>query len=180
VYDVKRRMADVIEKHLIKSFNNILDVPGIRCTLHVPDVLFADTLYQLVDYYPGKGGKGRRKSIRFGIIGKTWRLSESQESGDVSTKKRDLILDWGMTMEEAAAAGQGRPSFVSVLLLDENNTQAGIFFMDSTRPNAFTSPPLLDWDKIINVACETAGLTRALADLNRELREHGPLVKLYN
>ncbi len=180
VYDVKRRMGDVIERHLSKSFNNILDVKGLRCTLHVPDVLFADTLYQLIDYYAGKGGKGRRKSIRFGIIGKTWRLSESQVSGNVSTKKRDLILEWGMTMEEAAAAGQGRPSFVSVLLLDENNTQAGIFFMDSTGTNAFTSPPLLDWDKIINVACKTAGLTKALADLNRELREHGPLVKLYN
>ena len=50
---------------------------GYRATVHIPDVLFSDTLYQLLDYWPkGKGG-GRRFSARFGILGLAWRLEES-------------------------------------------------------------------------------------------------------
>jgi hypothetical protein len=180
VYDIRRRMADVIEKYLSESLKDVLEILALRCTIHVADALFADTLYQLVDYYPGAGGKGRRKSIRFGIIGKTWRLSETQMSGNVSTKPRDLVLDWGMTMEEAAAAGQGRPSFLSALLLHEDDSRVGIFFLDSTKPDAFALRSKIEWDRIINDACRAAGLTKALADLNKELREHAPLVKLYN
>jgi hypothetical protein len=56
----------------------------IRGTIHVPDIIFKEYLYQLTKYYVltengsrVEGSPGRRFSMRFGIIGRAWRLKES-------------------------------------------------------------------------------------------------------
>ena len=65
------KLQNVVEAHLL---GKVLDKEkDFRSTIYVPDVLFQDTLYQLLDYYPEGGGRGRRKSLRFGIIGLAWR-----------------------------------------------------------------------------------------------------------
>jgi hypothetical protein len=83
----------VQRKMLAVKFENVVsDIVGVikdktgrapkhyRCTLHVPDLVFADTLYQLLDYVPSGAGRGRIFSIRYGLIGRVWRSRTSGNS----------------------------------------------------------------------------------------------------
>jgi hypothetical protein len=90
-----------------------LEISTFRCTIHVSDILFADDLYQLLNHYPRSGGSGvgRRFSVRYGIIGRAWRLNQHQGEGDARAEsKEDLVRYWGMTQEEAEAISRHRPS----------------------------------------------------------------------
>jgi len=64
-------------------------VDGYRCTVYVPDLLFAEHLYQLVDYSPRgpKDRSGRVYPFHLGIIGRAWRLGRSAVDGTVSEKE---------------------------------------------------------------------------------------------
>ena len=120
MYDIRQKLESVIKSKEvisalgknIKDFKGIKDIPGFRCTIHVPDILFRDTIYQLLDYYPSGRGVSRTWSARFGIIGRAWRLRKSQTQGNVPTENNELIVEWGMTQEEADKSGKGRKSFV--------------------------------------------------------------------
>lgn len=97
-----------------------------RSTIHIQDVLEPESLYQLVEYiyvsepqgHPKT--RGRRNSIRFGIIGRAWRLGRSEYDATVTTDVAELVKVWGMTQDEAARAGRGRQSFAVVLLRDRS------------------------------------------------------------
>jgi hypothetical protein len=136
--NVSEQFVEYINNHLSGSNKKLED---FRCTLHVPDLLFAETFYQLLDYYTDrKSGKthGRTWSFRFGIIGKVWRSRFSEVTEQVPTDTDKLIQEWGMTDEEAKRAGKGRQSFFCVLIKNENGVVVGMFYLDAKDKFAFT------------------------------------------
>jgi hypothetical protein len=155
-----------------------------RSTIHIPDSLFAETLYQLVDYYPDQldPGRGRTFSTRFGIIGKAWRLAQPQYAPSVPTTQQDLILGWGMTQEEAQKAAQkDRQSFGCVIIKDFGGRCLGVFYMDSPVKDAFGNEDM--WKKIENAILEGSRetkLTAALELIYRDFLAVGPRVHIYS
>lgn len=185
-YDLRQKLESVIQSDVTRVLGSVHNIPGFRCTIHVPDILFKDTIYQLLDYYPTGGRRGRAWSARFGMIGKAWRLRESEIRGSVPTDARKLMLEWGMTSEEAAASGQGRKSFACVVLRDGEvmageGTAVGIFYMDSTEENAFGSDTATQkrLQRVILDGCRKRGLTNDLAKLRQELQSRSPMIKIY-
>jgi hypothetical protein len=147
---VSRQQFDSVLKTLAEDIiKNTL--PGeqlpaqFRCTIHIADLVIRGHLYQMLNYYPDGTGRGRSFSERYGIIGKVWR---SQKSIVVNTllanipanasnaeKTSKITEDWGMTQDEAGKALK-RPSYASCVILHENR-RLGVFYMDSTKENAF-------------------------------------------
>ncbi|MGH9195112.1 MAG: hypothetical protein ACRD1T_05165, partial [Acidimicrobiia bacterium] len=127
---VESRVKPLLKQHGLGSLD-------FRCTIHVADVLYTETLYQLLDYYPSGDGRGRTFSIRFGIVGKTWRLQGDQVEPVISSDAAKLIESWGMTVRETSGSGQGRRSYASILLKDSDQTGLAVVYLDSPTDNAF-------------------------------------------
>ena len=192
IYGLRQKVENVIESNKVsKALDNedkkkITEIPDFRCTIHVPDILFRETLYQLIDYYPGGGGRGRTWSVRFGIIGRVWRSGNSETQGNVPKDREKLISRWGMTKEEALKFGQGRRSFACVVLKHNESETAvgipvGIFYLDSTKENAFGSDEE-NFPKLHQAILEESkncGLTNDLDKLRKELLNRSPLIKIY-
>jgi hypothetical protein len=153
-----------------------------RVTLHVPDTLEPEMLYQLIEYFPVGGAfpksRGRRKSIRFGAIGKAWRLRASDYSPTVSTDPVELIKDWGMTAEEAYAAGRGRKTFLSVIIVDESKIPVGIFYVDAFPPNFLGNRTSREIEDVILKECASSKLTAALVDVRTKMQEQAARPKI--
>ncbi|MCW5658871.1 MAG: hypothetical protein KIT60_14305 [Burkholderiaceae bacterium] len=116
-----------------------------RVTTHVPDVVFAGFLYQLLDYQPGSSGRGRRWSERYGIIGRSWRLNKSifanNALGAGATNREDRIHEllrlWGMSRAEAEEGAKGsRQSFLCVILRMQQKP-VGLLYFDAADSNVF-------------------------------------------
>jgi hypothetical protein len=151
-----------------------------RCTIHVPDLLFAETFYQLLEYVPRQAGeetRGRIWSYRFGFIGKVWRSEDSDLQGTVSTDINDLINNWGMTKEEAEAAGIGRKSFLGVLLI-ENEIPVGLFYMDSKEENAFGKKESTTLFKSIKDELDRVNIIKDLAAIKEDLSGQSPKIRI--
>jgi hypothetical protein len=159
---------DALNKDLAKD---------LRATVHIPDPLFADMLYQLTDYYPAQraGGRGRIKSERFGIVGLAWRSRKTQVRHDVPIELDDLVEGWGMNLEEAGSAGSGRHSFFAQILLDDAKRAVGVFYMDASPANVFD---VKDIRQIVEEAVEFHELNFSVRDLSDKLNERGPNIKL--
>lgn len=181
-YNISIKLEAVVEE--MKNYPNVFKkgIKNLRCTIHMPDILFDNTLYQLLDYYPGGQGKGRIKSVRFGIIGKAWRLGKPITQGQVSTNSEDLIKDWGMTRNEATIAGVSRQSLSCVMLRDKSTLPVGIFYMDAEEKDAFAINGLKSEElhKLISSICIEKKLTETLAKLSEELRGRAPLIQIYD
>ena len=119
--NVKAQMNVVFKEHLG------VDLDGIshRATLYVPG-FFGDELVQAAGYL-GAGmkfshtGAGRRFSVRYGIIGKAWRLRHSQYNWDVNNKDRNLIRNWGLTFQEASKQDGTSKSLMAFVIPGESN-----------------------------------------------------------
>lgn len=168
---------------------------GYRATVHVPDVVFKDYLYQLLDYYPNGRGRGRRFSVRYGIVGQAWRLKENLGKGnalraadaavtgepDREKDVRALISEWGMTRTEAENWERARPSFLCTLLRREgaNGEPAGILYLDSASKNAFgndSDATKLAGELQNDPAVKT--LAEAVGKAMEELRKGGAFVEI--
>ena len=161
---------------------SLKQIKGIRCTIHVPDAIFAETIYQLLDYYPMGGGRGRVFSVRYGILGKAWRSGESITRGNVPEDEKKLILDWGMTREEATAAGQGKTTFSCVILCNEEKNAVGALYIDVPQKNAFGIMKEVDikaFHKKIHEACMSCHLISVLDYIRQELMARAPIIKIY-
>lgn len=178
-YDVRSRLEEVYRAAGGAAGGPALrDVGTVRMTIHVPDALFDDRLYQLIDYYPGGGGRGRTFSARFGIIGIAWRARSSQLMESVPVEEMRLIKEWGMTREEAANAGQGRQSFCCVVLKDQESS-VGMLYIDAKDRGAFGAlAAAAESAFLFSVAslCDEHGLVRALREINADLRKRVPLI----
>lgn len=158
------------------------DLQDYRCTIHVPDLLFAETFYQLLDYVPRQPGpetRGRTWSYRFGFIGRVWRSEKSQIQGEVSTNITELTSEWGMTKEEADNAGKDRQSFLGVLL-KHNSVPVGLFYMDAKGKNEFGTDADESLRNLIESECGRLEITKDLASINEELRGRAPLIRIYS
>ncbi|HZT58789.1 MAG TPA: hypothetical protein VFA21_09215 [Pyrinomonadaceae bacterium] len=187
--DIEQKMSRVVSEVLGYLKNNGKELAEYRSTLHVPDIVFVDTLYQLFNYLPARNiGGGRIFSVRFGLIGKVYRTQKPETQGEVpkasngTVDKQKLVQEWGMTEYEADKAALDRPSFLCVPLLDDDQDRVGLFYMDSTVPNAFNvadkqvselQAKITDW-------CKEKGLTQALGKLKEDLLGNAPLIRIYD
>jgi hypothetical protein len=212
----------VQRKMLAEKFENVVSdiveviktktgkAPGqYRCTLHVPDLVFADTLYQLVDYMPSGAGRGRIFSIRYGLIGRVWRsrTSDIQKFNLITVEEKqvvdqnELVRVWGMSRREAQTAAEGRPSFLCVMLTNAEGDPVGLFYMDSKDSTAFDIvpgeyPDLIEAAKEqakqneiktktkemldeIATKCNERKIIEILAKMSDELGGRAPLIRVY-
>jgi len=154
-----------------------------RCTLHIQDVLFEDALYQLLDYYPLGGGRGRTRSVRMGILGRCARRTLPDLQGDVTTDTERLIESWAMTTAEAATVGRDRRSFATIPLFDEDHQLLGIFYVDAAPRNAWvpaTTGDAADHPLCVDVRehARQYGLIASLSRIIPEMRKTGPRLRL--
>lgn len=181
-YQVDDGMVRLVDQHVRPKLRELGDAEAFRCTVHVEDVLFTETLYQLLDYYPAsRGSRGRTKSIRFGIVGKAWR-SRTDQVERVSTDPQILIRDWGMTKEQALSAGQGQRSFAAILLHDEHGARVGVVYFDSAEENAFglRTNEVAEFASTVQLGAGQLGITKALAELSEDLRGRSPFIPIYS
>jgi hypothetical protein len=154
-FQIQDKLKTLIEEILPKTLESVLgarpEATEQRATVHVPDIIFEHFLYQLVDYYPDQTGRGRRFSMRYGIIGRSWRLGESVGESDAldppppnhlpeeyakwQVARRKLIEQWGMFPYEAERGSHSRPSYLCVIL--KTDTPQAVLFVDSKSRGAF-------------------------------------------
>ena len=174
---IRETVSRILESE-VKPF--LGSVPrGFRCTVHVPDILFENSLYQLIEYLPEGGGSGRTWSVRYGMMGKQWRLGESDGKGEIPIDTNELIRDWGMTRPEARDARRRQQSMVCAILKPDDRDPVGIFYLDAEPPNAFgDAQKLQQLLKKIADASEKHGLLRDLAIMWDRIRLQAPLIRL--
>lgn len=135
---ILKALPEVLESHKVE-----IDLATVRGTVHVPDIIFEEYLYQLTDYFPTGGGSDRRFPEGFGIIGRAWRLGESMGRGIAvapgPSGVRDLIENWGMSYQAALVQSRRNPADLSIILRDQSdgNVPIGILYIDSTASDAF-------------------------------------------
>lgn len=175
IQQVDAKLAKVLETEKLKQ------VQGCRGTVHVRDIVDPEFLYQLVDYYPSGGGAHRRKSQRFGIIGRAWRSGKTHFTGDAFNEgetEQALIENWGMTREETKSNLGARPASLSILLCDEEGIPVGVLFVDSTEKDAFGRPGEIDVlvDELAG-SRETKALEKSVAAVVAALRGVAPNIR---
>lgn len=202
-----RNVVRVGLQEILKKNNLAQWPPDLRATVHVPDIVFKDYLYQLVDYYPGPERHhplGRRFSQRFGIIGRAWRLGRSIGRGKAvsgTDAASQLIMDWGMQPREADDHSHLQPANLCVILFDQtdNKRQVGLLYVNSTKENAFgvdpptvppvaaapspgTTPPHTADEVALEVQNHqlTQALARAVAQVIVPLQSAGPALDVTN
>jgi hypothetical protein len=156
----------------------------VRTTLHVPDVVFEGYLYQILDYQPDRGGRGRRWSERYGILGRAWRMDRSVFADHAlgqrlpkipkETATKTLLRDWGMNSGEAEEGAKGFRQSYLCLILRVDRRQVGVLYMDCSETAVFSrasagaddefeaKPELEELPAIKNLAAAT---DKAMSDL---------------
>jgi hypothetical protein len=168
-HDVARlcqRLAEQAIKPVLKNPDS-----SYRCAIYVPDIVFENVLYRLTNYYPSGGGAGSVYVSRYGIIGQSWRLGEGDQK-EVPDDTNKLIVEWGMTLEEAAR--QERKTFVT-FLLDQGGGKppVGLFYVESEDGFKEKLGPRLQASESL------AALTDAVARVMGEMRGSGPMLNLF-
>lgn len=176
------KLLNLAENAVAKELSSDDAKRSYRCTIHIQDTLFEDVLYQLLDYYPQGGGRGRTRSIRFGIIGRCARLNQPDIQPDVTTNTEKLIEAWSMTPGEAAIVGRDRRSFAAIPLLDTDQALLGILYVDARPSDAWTAHagpveehPLY---KVVVAYANQHGLIAALSRVVTKMREAGPRIRI--
>ncbi|MGO9334598.1 MAG: hypothetical protein ACLQCU_11230 [Acidimicrobiales bacterium] len=156
------------------------ETPRYRCTVHVPDPLLRDHLYQLLDYFPDGQGRGRSFSCRAGLIGVVWRTEAPQESEGSMSDAR-MVLEWGMTSREAALSrATGRRSFIGVPLKDPQESPVGVLYLDSQDAGTFgdTAEKRLELATALAKVCRDTQLTSCLTEAVRAMLQKSPEIDL--
>jgi len=181
--------VDAVRRRALRT----LEEKSLRATVHVPDVVFKNFMYQLLDYYPPGGGRGRRFSVQFGILGRSWRLVTSLGEGAAlqlsssnapgvdayESKITALVTEWGMTRTDAVAAlvSRDRESYLCILLVPSKasaRAPAGVLYLDARPINTFGDRFAATQ---LATSLENEPAVKALADavghLMERLREEG-------
>ena len=140
--DVRARgLQDALKTILEDPTVGLAPGPGYRATVHIPDPLYENQLYQLLDYYPQGTGSGRTFSTRSGIIGLTWRTGTPQQWDHSSAiTQLQLIQQWGMTPREAASRNvvDSTKVMIAVPLRDlSESRQVGVLYLDAKADGKF-------------------------------------------
>ncbi|MDB5604276.1 MAG: hypothetical protein JWP25_1176, partial [Bradyrhizobium sp.] len=163
---VREGLQEILTRHNLNARPN-----AVRATIHVPDIVFKDYMYQLVNYYPRSASRsktvGRRLSQRFGIVGRAWRSRRSIGRGKAISGPNapdQLISFWGMQQDEADDQSHlVRPANLCVMLIDaqDYNSRVGLLYVDSTEANAFGINPLMLAPAPVREAAAAAALQAA-------------------
>lgn len=175
LFEHLRDSAEAIERLREHKFPDVGKDPNVRFTIHVPDAIFENHVYQVIDYYlPNTNGtatgKGRRFSIRYGMIGRCWRTGQSHATASAftggDTAIEDLKDKWSMTSAEAESA-KARPSCLAISVRREApKSQLGIVYGDATTANYWGSddPSASSFAKECEGIGEVKNLRKALTD----------------
>ncbi|MCE9551911.1 MAG: hypothetical protein K8T91_00835 [Planctomycetes bacterium] len=185
-HDLTEKLQQVLASPTVTTAMDVIGIgtiPGFRATIHVPDMFFSHTLCQLLNYYPDQhngrpSAHGAIKSIRFGIIGRSWRLRECDKS-NVEADQIQLMKHWGMTKDEAkkATAHEGPKTVSATLLLDQVSQQpVAVLYMDASNADAFGNAP--DFHQVLQQACIDTGLTKALGTIVEKAKVSAPLIRI--
>ena len=168
-YDVARLFQTLAEDAIKPCVN---PENTYRCAIYVPDIVFKNVLYRLTNYYPAGGGAGSIYASRYGIIGRSWRLDKNLQE-DVPGNITALIVQWGMTLEEAAS--QEPKTFATFLLREgEGMPPVGLVYAE-TAEHGFT-------EKIeprLRTSVAKYPLIGAVASVMEEMRGSGPMLDLF-
>ena len=118
-----------------------------RATLYVPGFV-GQELIQATRYagnWLAKLGDervvGRRFSVRYGIIGKAWRLQASQYFPSVDNNEKSLLREWGFTQDEITpnvAGANPKGSLIAFSINDVGNAPPlGIIYLEASGPDKF-------------------------------------------
>jgi hypothetical protein len=112
-----------------------------RATIHIPDPLYENGLYQLLDYFPRGAGHGRTFSARAGLIGLAWRTDSKREWIQSSAITLPMLMqEWGMTQREAAERRVVDRTKVMMAIPLHDVTGArkvGVLYLDSENHDYF-------------------------------------------
>lgn len=113
---------------------------NLSATVHMTDVLYEDSLYQLVDYVPAGGGSGRRFSTRYGAIGTALRSGKATiwNIRDPEKSQERLVTHYGMTPNEAVHADEVEYA-MAIPLTDTKGTTPGVFFLKASKLTSVTA-----------------------------------------
>ena len=156
---------------------------SFRCTVHVRDILFENSIYQLIDYLPMSGKakrkRGRAWSVRYGMIGRTWRLEENYFEGSIPKDVTQLMKEWGMTQKEAKQAS-GRQTVFCHLIRASNQNPLAIFYLDAEQENAFGDKQQMEaLDTLVDEAIKAYALREALEKVWEQVRNSAPLIEIH-
>lgn len=149
-------------------------------TAYIFDPIFEDQLYQIVPYFRPETsrfstdlekGPGRRFSIRYGIIGRAARSETTAiilDAFDDASIRDDLILEWSMTRDQAAAA-ECKKSCLAVAVKDpDSGGLVGIVYADAEASEFFCKKA--DEATFIRSIEESAELSKFAKQLNDLLK----------
>lgn len=182
-FEIQKLHRRLIDSILVPAIGGLDPDGELRSTIHVGDILFAESYYQLIPYFPLpkslKGGDGRSLSIRYGIVGRTWRQEKPFGVGNLKMDKDDLIDNWGMTATEAEKAKELRPALIAVPIKASTGMLIAVLFADSKKADAFgaTEQARADLFATIDAGVRSTGLTQALTKLVGELPNR-PLIPM--
>lgn len=127
----------------IRSLTDNNDLGDLRCTIHMPDVLFTQFLCQVIDYEPKGKGSGRAWSEFYGIIGRAWRSEDNdflqleRSILEDKLKAKEIMKQYGMTEHQINNTINTKMSFMAIPIKDDGGTKFGVFYMDSTKQGIF-------------------------------------------
>ena len=152
---------------------------SLRFTVFVKDLLFENTLCQLVDYYPPPEKPtttaGRAWDIRYGMIGRVWRMQRSHSEMSVTTEEDKLVTEWGMTRDEIKNFVSKKKTFTTVVF-ENHEVPFALFYMDSNLEDAFAlekrtgaTDKMDELHQCVVNACKEYKLTDALGNVARQI-----------
>jgi len=168
-YDVPR-LFQVLAENAIKPYVGKRG-KTYRCAIYVPDIVFKNVLYRLTNYYPTGGGAGSIYASRYGIIGRSWRLDKGLQE-DVPSDNEELIVKWGMTLEEAA---RQQPKTFATFLLRKGEGMPAVGLLYAETEHGFEEA----LEPRLQASTAVAPLTDAVARLMEEMRGSGPMLDLF-
>jgi hypothetical protein len=145
-----RQVMQNIEQQFTYLEVKLHDPIHYRATLYVPGFVGED-LVQATRYFGNWNLKdeitvvGRRFSVRYGIIGKAWRLRSCQYNPNVHNENKNLIRDWGFTETEATPfqlspgnSNVPRASLMAFVLTDLGNAPPlGVIYLEAGLKQRF-------------------------------------------
>lgn len=177
---LKRSKLNEQFQKLIEDIKNALLATGVdlsqvkyRATLFVPGFV-GQELIQATRYtgtWQERLGDervvGRRFSVRFGIIGKAWRLQTSQYFPSVDNNEKSLLREWGFTQEETtphtSSASPTTGCLMAFSINDIGNAPPlGIIYLEADGPNKFhPANPAGNQSAAMTLVGDQSGMTKA-------------------
>ena len=142
VDDLFVRFKSEFDKQVKSAFGVDLQAVAHRATLWVPGFTGAE-LVQATRYLGAvedpRPVVGRRFSVRYGIIGRAWRLRGTQYNWDVSNEGNTLIRHWGLTRGEARKQGTAHNSLLAFVIPSyvPEGDPLGVIYVEAAGTNQF-------------------------------------------